>query len=154
MRSVWLPVLVLLTLAACGDPRSAANREASALNSQLRKEAEKEAAQVSVSGKVFEVAVISGGAYQRVATDSSGSDYALRRDGRPYALVKRLSPAGAPYTGADIQAAAAQASGCQARFQGGILSAVGGFSGTSTDLGALESKISSGFNGWRADLTC
>jgi hypothetical protein len=154
MNTVCTLMLGAAVLTACSSAMDNANRESRALNAQARAEAAASARNVQIGGRTFQVTMLRNGGYTTRATDTSLTNFVVQRDGNPYALVRRIAPATAPYTSEDVVIAAQSVSGCAAQFNAGVLQFVGGFSAGTADLGALEAKITSGFNGWRTDLTC
>jgi hypothetical protein len=153
MRLGALSVFVVLGVAACGgsgsNPEAA---EAKARNQALREAAAANARQVQVSGRTFQVIRIEGG-WDHLVQQADGTP-GLSYIDRPYALVELTSPTGASFTGRDIERAARQATGCQAEFNAGVLSFLGGFDPATSDLQALGQQSRTPIETWRADLSC
>lgn len=136
MRIILTTLALSLALTACSSPRTTPEqREARAKNIAITQEASKNTQQVQVDGLTFDVFRVDGMA------------------GGPWAKVTLASPASAPHTPLQVEAAAKQATGCNAEFAAGVLAFIGGYS-KSVDLTPLEAKKKPQDKGWRADLKC
>lgn len=148
-------ITIAVLLSGCGGGlgnKSSIDRQARALNADLQADAERTARNIQVSGQTFRVAVVAGGSYRTVATDTTFSNFVLKKSEMPYALVNAVEPVQTGYRASDVEAAARGASGCRATFDAGVLAFVGG-GVSSSDLSALSARIPN-FKGWRTDLEC
>lgn len=153
MRYMSLLAVLLVTLGCGGHGnKSSIDRQARALNAELQAEATQNARIVEINGQAFRVAVVEGGSYRTVATDTSFSEFVLQRSSEPYALVNTSGPVGQGYQADDVEAAARAVSGCTATFDAGVLAFLAGDL-ANADLAALANQISD-FKGWRTDLAC
>jgi len=162
MRSISIALAVSLALSACSSGSSSSNadqKEARAKNAALRAEGAKTAQQVQVNGLTFSVYKVNGSYSDKVVLPGQENvPLAQKKTGvafidREWAAVTLVNPASAPYTVAQVETAARQATGCRAEFAAGVLAFVGGF-GTATDLQTLDAKRSGRDKSWRTDLTC
>jgi hypothetical protein len=129
-KSVVALIATLAALSACGPSQSpeqrAEIRENKAKNAAIWKTRDT----VAVNGKTYEIAVAPDRTYAFVSP--ARSDFA--------------------YSPVEIEAVARAQTGCKATFGAGILAYLGGYSETA-DLRPIQAKVS-GFNYWRADLSC
>ena len=120
----------LAVLSACGPSQSPEQR------AEIRENKAKNAAiwkmrdTVAMNGKTYEIAVAPDRTFAFVSP--ARSDFA--------------------YSPVEVEAVARAQTGCKATFGAGILAYLGGYSETS-DLCPIQAKVS-GFNYWRADLSC
>lgn len=126
--------IAALTLSACSDSSSTAGGADYKAEIRARKAENASIWQtrqsIAFGGKSFEVAV---------------------PDHRSFAFIAPAS-SGFSYTTVELEAAARSATGCQAKYAAGILSALGGYSET-VDLREIQGKVKN-FKYWRTDLTC
>ncbi|WP_293573477.1 hypothetical protein [Phaeobacter sp.] len=128
-----LPLLIVATvLSACGGPKlTPEQRVQRETNLAQTNAALSEAKTVTVNGKAFRVAHVTE---------------------RNQALVDLVGTPTA-YFVADVEAASRAATGCNGRFNPGILAFVGGNIATA-DLAELRTKVSGRFAGWSVSLAC
>lgn len=121
----------LIALAACGPSISPEKRAERAKNLALNEAAFAEAKTVTVGGKSFSVAHVKE---------------------REQALIKPDAAITA-YTAPDLVAAAKAATGCNGKFDVGVLAFIGGDINTA-NLADIRKKISGRFEGWSVSLSC
>ncbi|GAA6181267.1 hypothetical protein NBRC116594_27050 [Shimia sp. NS0008-38b] len=146
MKYALAPLLAVALVTACGPTPSASARKAKSLNQDLQTAALKDAQQITIDGTQFQVRKVTGSYSATTGNDPNYSD-------APYALVNRIAPQSASFTGQDVEQAARKATGCRSKLNGGILSFLRTDLATE-NLAEIEDKIKSDFVGWYVDLTC
>lgn len=131
MRFAAFFLFTSIALSACGPQLSPEQRAQRAANLAQTEAALAEAQTVTVNGKTFRVATVTE---------------------RNQALVDLVGDP-TPYFAADVEAASRVATGCNGKFDPGVLAFLGGDM-TTVDLGELRTKVSGNFSGWSVRLAC
>lgn len=154
MKYITLAAIACIAISGCQSAKlNSINRDARAQNATLQAEALKSAKHIQVGTNLFRVSTITG-SYTAVVESVTDFNSPQRLGYSPgaYALVKRITPQTGRYTAQDVERAAQQATGCNAKINGGVLAFLGNVN--SMDLNEIDSKVKTPVKGWRADLTC